>query len=471
MEAKFFKVSALTAAMVGAVVAMPVMANEDGMGPEYSSAASKFYEDHKLSGGIFYFQRDRQRKNAEGTYETNLAHGTAQVSLNYNSGYAWNVIGLDVGGFGAADLSIDDSNPVNQENEFSFAGKRWGENYSNGKSKGGGSLTNAALKLQLLDGAIKAKGGLTQLYVPGIIGVNWSYQPGSYLGGQIEGNFDNLYVTGAYATEYKAPWYTSTSKFSKKNAWDSDKYSDGNKIDYIWGMAARYTFANNMSLTAGFGQSDDYMNSYHAKFAGSADVLDGLNYSYQFYGSDTAGDAPAANSYDGLAWQQALTASLAKDLYTFRAEFLMTYAKNNSEHQMGNYLPRLTRGYANSQGANEIWWDSRSDWNHHNEKALFAGVWRNLDDLLGAPGFNVGVSGAYGWDAEYYTIDKKGKESAVNVDVTYTVQDGKAKGTMFKLHYTDYNNHQDELGSWAFPNMFTSEQDVKFHIIVPVSII
>ena len=27
-----------------------------------------------------------------------------------------------------------------------------------------------------------------------------------------------------------------------------------------------------------------------------------------------------------------------------------------AEGDLGNYLPRLTRGYGNSQGANEIWW-------------------------------------------------------------------------------------------------------------------
>ena len=331
-----------------------------------------------------------------------------------------------------------------------------------GVAEGGFSLSNAALKFKLGD-SVTAKGGYTQLYVPGVIGVNWSYQPGTYRGGQVEGNFGGLYLTYAIADEYKAPWFKETAGFSKKSMYaGSTAFNDENSIDYIHGLAARYTFENGTAVTGSFGQSEGYMDSYHFKLAHKFDVLGGLSTSYQFYGSETDN-----SDYNGLAWQQALTASWAMGPYGFRLEGLWTKA----EGDLGNYLPRLTTGYANSQGANEIWWDSRSDWNENNEKALFAGVTRSLDDLVGAPGWTVGVSGAYGWDAENGNSTRvDGKEWAANFDVMYTVQDGKLKGTLFKLHFTDYNNKQDELGSWYYPNMFTSERDVKFHIIAPFTI-
>ncbi|MGL6297050.1 MAG: OprD family outer membrane porin, partial [Plesiomonas sp.] len=349
-----------------------------------------------------------------------------------------------------------------EENEFSFIGNKWG-NKMDGVSEAGFSLSNAALKFKFGDSGVTAKGGYTQLYVPGVIGVNWSYQPGTYRGGQVEGNFGGLYLTYAIADEYKAPWFKETAGFSKKSMYaGSAAFNDENSIDYIHGLAARYTFENGTAVTGSFGQSEGYMDSYHFKLAHKFDVLGGLSTSYQFYGSETEN-----NDYDGLAWQQALTAAWNYAQYSFRLEGLWTKA----EGDLGNYLPRLTTGYANSQGANEIWWDSRSDWNNHNEKALFAGVTRSLDDLVGAPGWAVGVSGAYGWDAENPTSGlKNGEEWAANFDVMYTVQDGKLKGTLFKLHFTDYNNKQDELGSWKYPNMFTSERDVKFHIIAPFTI-
>ncbi|ENY73549.1 hypothetical protein G114_02259 [Aeromonas diversa CDC 2478-85] len=473
MERVIFKRAALSAAVVAALVAPSLaMAAQDAMGPGYGKSYEAFVDDAKLTGGVFYFQRARQRVEGPmkddkpnpdaGQYKTNLSHATAQLALNFTSGYAWDVVGLDLGGFGAYDLSVDESNGVNEENEFSFWGNSWAD--TDGLSEKGASLSNAALKFKFLDGALTAKGGLTQLYVPGVLGVNWSYQPGTYRGGQIEGNFGGLYLTYAIADEYKAPWFRDTQRFSSAGTYAgaTTQFSDENKIDYIHGLAARYTFANGTAVTGSFGQSEGYMDSYHFKLAHKFDVLGGLSTSYQFYGSDTDN-----NDYDGLAWQQALTAAWAAGPYGFRMEGLWTKADGD----LGNYLPRLTRGYGNSQGANEIWWDSRSDWNHNNEKALFAGVTRTLDDVVGAPGWTVGVSGAYGWDAENGDGTRTGgKEWAGNFDVIYTLQDGKLKGTMFKLHFTDYNNEQDEKGSWYYPNMFASERDVKFHIVAPFTI-
>ncbi|MGL6334446.1 OprD family outer membrane porin [Aeromonas jandaei] len=483
MEKVIFKRAALSAAVVAALVAPGMaLAAQDMMSPTYGKSYENFVNDAKLTGGLFYFQRDRARVDSgvvpadnTGKYRSNLSHATAQFALNFNSGYAWDVVGLDLGGYTAYDLAIDESNPVNAENEFSFWGRAWGT--SNTESENGASLTNAALKLKLIEG-VTAKAGYTQLYVPGQIGVNWSYQPGTYRGGQVEGNFGGLYLTYAIADEYKAPWFKETQGFYKSKAWGGawgNTFDKENEIDYIHAVAARYTFENGTALTGSFGQSADYMDSYHFKLAHKFDVMGGLSTSYQFYGSDTKTYKNASGhdveTYDGLAWQQALTAAWNYAQYGFRLEGLWTKA----EGAEGNYLPRLTRGYGNSQGANEIWWDSRSDWNANNEKALFFGVTRSLDDLVGAPGWSVGVSGAYGWDMEKGDGTKVAEgdtEWAANFDVSYTVQDGKLKGTLFKLHYTDYNN--DLPSTWKgwtdYPNVFTSERDVKFHIIMPFTI-
>lgn len=475
MHTVMFRRAVLGAAVASVFLTPASVMAADDLGPTYASAASKFYEEGKLSGGLFYFQRNRQRidgngaenpaNSQSGKYESNLSHTTSQAALNYNSGYAWDLIGLDIGGFAAYDLAVDEANPVNQENEFSFAGNRWGENYSDGTPDNGASLSNAALKLKLGE-YVTAKGGLTQLYVPGIMGVNWSYQHGTYRGAQVESNIGNLYLTYAWADEYKAPWFKETQVFSKTKAW-MDPFASGNVIDYLHGMAARYTFSNGTSVTGAFGQAKDYMDSYHLKLAHQFAWLGGFKTSYQLYTSNSKDD-----TYDGTAWQQAITAGWGSGPYAFRLEGMMTKAEGSE----GNYLPRLTRGYGNSQGANEIWWDSRSDWNANNEKALYLGVVRTLDDLVAAPGWSLGLSGAYGWDIRKGDGSKASNgadsEWAANVDLMYTLQEGKLKGTLFKLHYTDYNNSISQSGGWSeYPNIFASERDVKFHIIMPFSII
>ncbi len=63
------------------------------------------------------------------------------------------------------------------------------------------------------------------------------------------------------------------------------------------------------------------------------------------------------------------------------------------------------------------------------------------------------------------------KESAYSLDAMYTVQEGRAKGTPFKLHFTQYDNHSD-IPSWSggYGNIFQDERDVKFMVIAPFTI-
>ncbi len=74
------------------------------------------------------------------------------------------------------------------------------------------------------------------------------------------------------------------------------------------------------------------------------------------------------------------------------------------------------------------------------------------------PGFAIGASYVYAWDAKpatwqsnpdaYYDKNRTIEESAYSLDAVYTIQDGRAKGAMFKLHFTEYDNHSD-IPSWA----------------------
>jgi hypothetical protein len=95
----------------------------------------------------------------------------------------------------------------------------------------------------------------------------------------------------------------------------------------------------------------------------------------------------------------------------------------------------------------------------------------------------VGASYVYGWDAkpaDWYinaagqredNASNKIKESSYSLDALYTVQEGRAKGTLFKLHFTQYDNHS-ENPSWGggYGNMFQDERDVKFIVIAPFTI-
>ncbi|EIC1661520.1 chitoporin, partial [Escherichia coli] len=174
---------------------------------------------------------------------------------------------------------------------------------------------------------------------------------------------------------------------------------------------------------------------------------------------------------------QALTFGYrAADVVDLRLEG--TWVK--ADGQQGYFLQRMTPTYASSNGRLDIWWDNRSDFNANGEKAVFFGAMYDLKNW-NLPGFAIGASYVYAWDAKpatwqsnpdaYYDKNRTIEESAYSLDAVYTIQDGRAKGTMFKLHFTEYDNHSD-IPSWGggYGNIFQDERDVKFMVIAPFTI-
>ncbi|KXJ03171.1 porin [Serratia marcescens] len=95
------------------------------MAPEAKAAG--FIDDSTLTGGIYYWQRERDRKDLNpdskdyNQYTTNLSHSTANLSLDFASGYAWDMFGLDVGAFTAIELA--ESSASGHPNEIAFSSK------------------------------------------------------------------------------------------------------------------------------------------------------------------------------------------------------------------------------------------------------------------------------------------------------------------------------------------------------------
>ncbi|MEY0499101.1 hypothetical protein AB7321_19635, partial [Providencia rettgeri] len=56
-------------------------------------------------------------------------------------------------------------------------------------------------------------------------------------------------------------------------------------------------------------------------------------------------------------------------------------------------------------------------------------------------------------------------------DILYTVQSGRAKDTLFKLHFTKYDNHTD-IPSYGggYGNIFQDEKDIKFMVMMPFTV-
>ena len=467
------------------VIAGLMAGSAGGYAPAVSAAG--FIDDSTLSGGLYYWQRERDRKDLSPTktvtqpdgsvttlnnpdydrYATNLSHATSNFNLDFSSGYAWDMFGLDLAAFTAVELAESSASGHPNEIAFSTSNRAYEEDYSGDKS--GVSIYRAAAKFK--SHGAWAQAGYIQPKGQTLLAPHWSFMPGTYRG--IEAGYSRdfqqageLSFSYMWADEYKAPWHLETDGFRQ-----ADQQTP---VDYLHSIGAKYDFKNDFILEAAYGQAEGYVDQYFLKGSYKIDIAGSpLTTSYQFYGAeDRLGDKNDPNSlYDGLAWLQGLTFGYDPGPATWRLEGTWVKAEGNQ----GYFLQRMTPTYATSNGRLDIWWDNRSDFNANGEKALYAGVMVDLKTWQ-LPGLSVGGSYVYAWDARpstnpVYDQSQRLKESAWSLDTVYTVQDGRAKDTQIKLHYTQYNNHSN-LPSWSggYGNIFQDEKDIKFMVIAPFTV-
>lgn len=433
---------------------------EPGRNAAQKTELNPFWRDASISGALYYFQRYRDRYDvAKDRYLVNLSHATTQASAEFTSGYLGGLVGIDIGAFGAVDL-YNHGAPDHEMNFFPWRDP-WHPDWGATHDDNGASVYKANLKFKA--GPLWGRIGYFQPSGPSVMGVNWSFLPGTYQGAEMGADIGKLTVAGTWANEYKAPWFKDTYNFLK-----NDGVSD---VAWLWSLGARYSFEK-VTAEIAYGESQGYLTNAHLKLryntAWDNDKQSLYLTAQTYFMADSASSGPNDN-FDGLALHQYFAAHYTYEAWLFRLEFLYTRAPTNNPDNVGYFAYRLISRYGGANGAYEPWWDNRSDWNHDNEKALFGGISRDLSDIL-APGWSIGAGYAMGWDGEAYGISTHLKEQAVNADLSYTFQDGWLQGAAVKLHYTWYDNMTD-FPSWdPFQNAFQDEHDIKFSIVIPFGV-
>jgi hypothetical protein len=416
-----------------------------------------------VSGNLFYFDRHRKRYNVvEGRFRDNLNHQTLQGNIDISTPYYGNVAGFELGLFSTTDLD----NRASPDHEMSFFPWRdpWSADWSKRDAKSGTSLYRAHLKIRQAAGDQQfwGKAGYFQPSGPGVIGVNWSIMPGTYRG--VETGMDNgpLSIAFAWADQYKSPWFSDTYYFRK---------NDGEtRVDHLWSFGARVRFKPGFSAEVAYGESQNFLRSAHLKLKyNSPDEK--IYLSYQLYGMADRDESDSPNNqYSGsAAHQHYLAAAWRPAPWILRAEFLHTRAPSTQPQHAGYFAYRLIGRYGGANGAYEVWWDNRSDWNHNRESAAFLGASRSLDDLLGVSGFTAGLSGVVGWGGRVYGVEERLRERAWSADLAYAIPGGPMKNTRLSLHYTRYSNNsnQPSYDDNGFKNLFQNERDLKILLVIP----
>ncbi|MDL2272596.1 OprD family porin [Desulfovibrio sp. OttesenSCG-928-I05] len=463
------RAAVLAACLVAITLFLPTQATAmDDLAPPASEQASpaafttgtRFFDDADLSGGVYFFRRYRPRYDTEqGRYGPNLNHASLQANLDFSSGFIGGHIGADFGIFG----SHDPFNKAAVDHEMGFVpwNDPWHPDWSKRSTDDGASIYKAALKAKA--GPLWGRAGLLQPQGPGVLGVNWSFMPGTYRGINVGAEFGGLSLAAVWADAYKAPWFRELNDFRKND--------DESRSPWLWSAGLRYDTTNNFSVELAYGESKNHLRNGHLKTQYAMEAAGGtLSFGYHLYAMNDSSDSGRANdNFDGIASQHFLFARLEKAPWTWRLEATYTRAPMSSPEHQGQFAYRLTDKNGSSKGAYDVWWDARSDWNADNEKAVFASVTRTLDDILPLPGLYAGIGAAIGFDGRGYGIAEHFKEWAFTADFGYVKPDGPFKGAFVKFHVTEYRNGTHKP-SWTYHNGFQSERDFKCMVGIPFSL-
>ncbi|UQZ89716.1 hypothetical protein C4J81_11070 [Deltaproteobacteria bacterium Smac51] len=442
--------------------AWPLLA-DDEREVEPAEELHPFFRDMKFNANLYYFQRYRDRYDLESDrYGVNLDHATAQLSLDLQSGWLNDLIGFDFGIFGAYDFR---NKSASADHEMNFVPWRdpWHAKWDRIKNKDAASVYKALVKVK--SGPVWARAGYFQPQGPGVLGVNWSFLPGTYQGAEAGFDLGRWSLAAAWANQYKAPWYTTTYHFQQQDA-DGELH----EVGHLWSLGARYQATDNLSLEVAYGESKNYLWNAHFKLKYNL-PLNGGDSLYLTWQTYFMNDQSAAldDNFSAMAQHHYLGAVYSTGPWVINAEGTFTRAPNSEPGQAGYFAYRLTRPSGGSKGAYEPWWDLRSDWNHHNEKAMFLKVGRSLDDM-GLTGVKAAVSGAYGWDGRSSQTSQKFSEAALGLDLSYTFSGGGLMdGSVLALHFTYYDNLTN-LPNWnPYHNAFQDEHDIKLSLVIPLT--
>lgn len=143
----------------GVALALASVSALGGLCSPPDALAAGFIDDSTLTGGIYYWQRERDRKDVvEDKYKTNLSHSTWNANLDFQSGFAADMFGLDIAAFTAIEMAENGDSGHPNEIAFSSSNKAYDEDWSGDKS--GISLYKAAGKFKY--GPVWARAGWLQ---------------------------------------------------------------------------------------------------------------------------------------------------------------------------------------------------------------------------------------------------------------------------------------------------------------------
>jgi len=425
------------------------------------AGVADWLDETRVSGSLNYWYRDRVRAGFDAasgrdTRKTrNLLHATGHANLLFESGWIDHWLGLDIGLHGSWD-TMNHGAPGHEIN-FWNVNNPYDQRPRNGDCPSSESPRCTVDALALYRAAIRFRAGEAwrgqvgyfQPAVPGALGVNWSFTPGYYRGGEVAWRQGNWEFGASVADRYKAPWFREDYAF---------RSSRNEKAGTLLSLGAAGVVGNGIKLDFGYAAlADGPRRMLHARLVnGAADN----EYSMALYVVRDPDLFSAASAQAALAWRR------STGPYTWRAEATYTHAPLRDPARVGNFVYRITSQFGASNGKYAVWWNNRSDFNHDGEWAVFGSLERRFDDF-GWSGGRAGMSLAAGWaNSPIAGVDDL-REQAVSVFASHSWGSGQFKGASLGVHVTRYFN-RTQVPSWSvYSNLFQDENDVKVILQLP----
>ncbi|MGD8112472.1 porin [Vibrio sp. NTOU-M3] len=458
---KFFKVSALTAAMVGALAAMPATAStESAAGDQYVEKVNEFMQGSSLNAMAVVDTRSRTRNRGKDGDEvwSRLNYSSYNLIVDFTSGYHDDWLGADLAGYYSGDLYNDSQQDGDGRylcNEISTCVEQdWGAGDAQQLK-----MYKAALKFKLGE-KVDARLGMLQSNGNGALGNVWSFVPGTYRGLEVNADLSGHKFTYFAADQFTAPWLLHEDDYAP-SLWSDTSWSSIHSIglnggfgqlNYQVGLSTALDVSYASDIDWGAGQVNAYTDkddntSYkvYAKYA----FNDTTSLAFDFYGTDD--DA----KYDGLGYLTGLAFAKSFGKVSWNSELRYADSDNGTE-----VVPRTIYTYGMTNGNWSQWWDALSDWNQAGELS-----WYNRVSFNQGNGWNYYVGVGYGTGADE---DNSAYESefAVNGTVSYSLQSGSLKGATVRLHgtYLVRDEFVDQSTAGGF-----DETDLRLQVIIPYS--
>lgn len=432
----------------------------------WSTASLAGWQEHAtLSGSLNYWYRDRDRAGFDATTKrdtgksNNLLHATGHATLLFESGWFAARIGFDLG----VHASWDATNRGAPDHEINF----WNINNPydraarNNDCTGpwhpdctidGAALYRAAIKLRAGNG-LRGQLGLFQPRAPTALGVNWSFAPGYYRGGEAAFQMGNWTLGAALADRYRAPWFLEDYGF---------RSSLDQRAGRVLSIGAAGPLSERIRLDTGFAALEQApRRMLHARILHTTAERE---YGAALY------LVRDPQLFRATSAQVAFTLRRSAGPYTLRTEATYSRAPLIERHQVGHFVYRITPRFGASSGDYPIWWNSRSDFNHDREWAVFGSLERSFGDQ-GWPGVVAGLSLAAGTaNTDIAGVDDL-REFALSVFASHTWRTGPLRNASISLHATRYIN-PTRVPDWSvYTNLFQDENDIKVIIKLPFDIL